>query len=334
MYVLPEHYAVHLSTNEFYHRYLGFKPVVIGFCDCEGAHEILMCHGLFAFSPIRPQTAISITLLDLYHCVFERSADAVTAWAAALHTHYRRYGFQVQEERMHSYKGAAGRRMHDTEDPFRKGLSEVIQWLDALRMEEENDLEEVLSTAWSRVNASTVPIETGTPWPISDLPDSLSFISPRVTHNQHLVSDLTKLGAVRSTDSLDPSSCQSEGTTKVKVSPTVGPPETVSSPISTPSPIPTVNNVLDSSGTIDDQWRTGGVPSVTIEDVIDEDEGNWHMDGSTTLHPQISLQDGECDRYLQQLCPACFGGSQFGRPLSLYVHSLRRSRVMTPFQQR
>jgi hypothetical protein len=295
-----------------------------------------MRHGLFAFSPVRPKTAISIVLLDLYRCVFERSADAVTAWAAALHTHYRRYGFRVQEERMHSYTGATGRRMHDTDDPFRKGLSEAIQWLDALRIEEENDLEEVLSTAWCRVNASTVPLEACTPCSISDIPGGLSFISPCVTRNQPHV--------VRSTDGhlhSEPSGYQSQGapnhTTDVTVSPMIGPPESVSPLISNPPSITTLNNVVDSSGTIDDRSRTEEarrLPSVTMEEVLDEGECNWRTDGSTPLDPQISLQDGECDRYLQQLCPACFGGSQFGRPISLYVRTLRRSCVLTQFQRR
>jgi hypothetical protein len=77
-----------------------------------------MRFGLFAFSPVRPKTAINITLLDFYRSIFERSADAVTAWAAALHTHYRRYGFRIQEERMYPSVGATERRLHETDDPF------------------------------------------------------------------------------------------------------------------------------------------------------------------------------------------------------------------------
>ena len=39
--------------------------------------------------------AISIDLLDLYSALFDRSADAVTALAAALKTMYSRRGFPV-----------------------------------------------------------------------------------------------------------------------------------------------------------------------------------------------------------------------------------------------
>ena len=39
--------------------------------------------------------AISIDLLDLYSALFDRSADAVTALAAALKTMYKRRGFPI-----------------------------------------------------------------------------------------------------------------------------------------------------------------------------------------------------------------------------------------------
>ncbi|KAJ7830388.1 hypothetical protein B0H13DRAFT_1526019, partial [Mycena leptocephala] len=61
-------------------------------CDCLPAPILLLQHGLFAASPTRPRTAVSVDLLDLYRGFFERSCDAITALAAALHSTYTRRG--------------------------------------------------------------------------------------------------------------------------------------------------------------------------------------------------------------------------------------------------
>ncbi|KAJ6539596.1 hypothetical protein B0H19DRAFT_867518, partial [Mycena capillaripes] len=61
---------------------------------------LLLQHGLFPASPTRPRTAVSIDLLDLYRGFFERSCDAITTLAAALHTTYIRRGFSVDSLRV------------------------------------------------------------------------------------------------------------------------------------------------------------------------------------------------------------------------------------------
>ncbi|KAJ7105547.1 hypothetical protein C8R44DRAFT_834429 [Mycena epipterygia] len=56
---------------------------------------ILVRHSVFPTSPSQPRTGISIDLLEIYRALFERSCDAITTLAAALHTIYDRRGFRV-----------------------------------------------------------------------------------------------------------------------------------------------------------------------------------------------------------------------------------------------
>ncbi|KAJ7433050.1 hypothetical protein B0H11DRAFT_1662669, partial [Mycena galericulata] len=53
---------------------------------------LLVKHGVFPASPTKPRTFVSIDLLEVYRALFERSCDAITALAAALHTIYERRG--------------------------------------------------------------------------------------------------------------------------------------------------------------------------------------------------------------------------------------------------
>ncbi|KAJ7502581.1 hypothetical protein B0H11DRAFT_1712541 [Mycena galericulata] len=86
-------------------------------CECLPAPILLLQHGLFPASPTKPRTAVSIDLLDLYRGFFERSCDAITALAAALHTTYTRRGFTVD-----SLRGLRAA------DPFRRALSNAVLW--------------------------------------------------------------------------------------------------------------------------------------------------------------------------------------------------------------
>jgi hypothetical protein len=64
---------------------------------------LLVRHGIFPASPTRPRTGVSIDLLEIYRALFERSCDAITALAAALHTIYDRQGFKVLSSRVGPY---------------------------------------------------------------------------------------------------------------------------------------------------------------------------------------------------------------------------------------
>ncbi|EED78101.1 predicted protein, partial [Postia placenta Mad-698-R] len=98
--------------------------------------QVLVHHGLFPVSPSHPRTTVSIDLLEFYHALFERSADAVTALAGALRTHYARRGFQTLD-----HKGDPIR------DPFRRGLGYATQWYDTLRHSIQHCLDAAIDAA-------------------------------------------------------------------------------------------------------------------------------------------------------------------------------------------
>ncbi|KAJ7801139.1 hypothetical protein B0H14DRAFT_2386691, partial [Mycena olivaceomarginata] len=87
-------------------------------------------------SPTRTKTGVAIDVLDFYCALFERSCDAITALAAALHTVYERRGFKVlsdQDER--------------ASDPFRRLLIQAVQWATNLRDRVEKKVAAVLTRA-------------------------------------------------------------------------------------------------------------------------------------------------------------------------------------------
>ncbi|KAJ7310116.1 hypothetical protein DFH08DRAFT_653564, partial [Mycena albidolilacea] len=69
-------------------------------CQCMPVGVLLICHGIFPASPTWPWTGISIDLLKIYWALFERSCDAITVLAAALHTIYDWRGFKVLSSRV------------------------------------------------------------------------------------------------------------------------------------------------------------------------------------------------------------------------------------------
>ncbi|KAJ7881222.1 hypothetical protein B0H13DRAFT_2345209 [Mycena leptocephala] len=72
--------------------------ITVSTCSCKPVAVLLVEHGVFPASPTKTKTGLAIDLLDLYRALFERSCDAITALAAALHTLYDRRGFRVLSE--------------------------------------------------------------------------------------------------------------------------------------------------------------------------------------------------------------------------------------------
>ena len=64
-------------------------------CACASLPVRLVASGMFPTSPTLPRMAVAISLLEFYHTLFERSAVAVNATAAALHTLYVQRGWDV-----------------------------------------------------------------------------------------------------------------------------------------------------------------------------------------------------------------------------------------------
>jgi hypothetical protein len=62
-------------------------------------------------------------------------------------------------------------------------------------------------------------------------------------------------------------------------------------------------------------------PQSENESNSSEDERPSPEDVSSALNDDLSAPANYCERRLQQLCPACFGGSEFGTPFSKYDFS-------------
>jgi hypothetical protein len=222
---------------------------------------------------------------------------------------------------MSSSVGATEHLLHETNNPFRKGLSEAIQWIDALRIEYERDLERVLSTASEHVKRSGIPAQIPDPWPgplpsqqlVASMPPYASVVDIKGPHvslrpdvstpnvktltlETHRPSGSTTL--VRGMNGLSQSSDDRSDSTQ--------------------SERPLSPSRLIAQSPISDEPRNG--MSARIEHDVHKEQSALESDGrQSSGKGESTLQEGECDRYLQQLCPACFGGSQFGHPLEWYV---------------
>ncbi|KAK7014191.1 hypothetical protein R3P38DRAFT_3573662 [Favolaschia claudopus] len=108
-------------------------------CPCKPVAVLLVEHGVFPASPTRPKTGVSYDLLDFYRALFERSCDAVTALAAALHTVYERRGFKVMT--------TGSQTEEQSVDPFRRLLIQAVQWSGNLRVRIQRRVEAALMRA-------------------------------------------------------------------------------------------------------------------------------------------------------------------------------------------
>ncbi|KAJ7722723.1 hypothetical protein DFH07DRAFT_971788 [Mycena maculata] len=109
------------------------QHVTVSTCRCKPVPVLLVEHGIFPASPTKTRMGVAIDVLDLYCALFERSCDAITALAAALHTIYERCGFKV-------LSGQAS-------DPFRDLLIQVVQWTSNLRDRVEKEVAVALAQA-------------------------------------------------------------------------------------------------------------------------------------------------------------------------------------------
>ncbi|KAJ7435827.1 hypothetical protein FB451DRAFT_1461458 [Mycena latifolia] len=107
-------------------------------CSCMPVPVLLVRHGVFPTSPSQCRTGVSIDFLDVYRALFERSCDAITALAAALHTVYDRRGFRVISTRSHGGL---------VKEPFREGLAQAVQWYSNLRTTVQAKVDAVLAAA-------------------------------------------------------------------------------------------------------------------------------------------------------------------------------------------
>ncbi|KAJ7872793.1 hypothetical protein B0H14DRAFT_3562123 [Mycena olivaceomarginata] len=100
------------------------EQVQVTTCKCQPVGVLLVQNGVFPTSPSKPRTGVSLDLLEIYRALFERSCDAITALAAALHTIYDRRGFRVLSSKSPGMRA---------KEPFREGLGNAVMWSSHLR---------------------------------------------------------------------------------------------------------------------------------------------------------------------------------------------------------
>ncbi|KAJ7758999.1 hypothetical protein DFH07DRAFT_772333 [Mycena maculata] len=133
-----------------------FESVHVTTCACMPVPVLLVQHGVFPTSPTRPQTGVSIELLDIYRALFERSCDAIMALAAALRTIYKRRGFRILSKQI---PGALAT------DPFREGLGNAVLWFSNLQDRIKARLEAALAAADTYLSPPTPSPPSSTPPP-------------------------------------------------------------------------------------------------------------------------------------------------------------------------
>ncbi|KAJ7578219.1 hypothetical protein C8J56DRAFT_1112185 [Mycena floridula] len=152
---------------------------LVHYCLCQDAALVLVANGLFPASPKRPRTAFSLTLLDLYRAMWERSCDAVNAFSSALQSHLEDRGFPFLTK-TGSLKI----------DPNRKALTAAIQWYECLRQRVTNQVKMALEECGHYLESIKNPPPssdfTGAAVPPanSSLPNSSAPKSTRESPNQ------------------------------------------------------------------------------------------------------------------------------------------------------
>jgi len=73
-------------------------------CRCRPFAAILVENSFFPAAPSQPNIVISIDFLEFYYALFEQSADAVGAMAAALSKFYNRRGFEVIDAKVSTHE--------------------------------------------------------------------------------------------------------------------------------------------------------------------------------------------------------------------------------------
>jgi hypothetical protein len=155
--VLIKHDILHLILVDF-------DTFEIVACECEDLVEVLVNHGLFPTSPSQPRMAVSIPLIQLYHALFERSCDAINAFAHALNTFYGRRGFIHCNSKVcfqplrSSYCFIDLNQGEVVQDTFRRGFGHAVQWYDSLQVRIEHQLEGAILAGDATVRDCKQPV--------------------------------------------------------------------------------------------------------------------------------------------------------------------------------
>ena len=129
--------------------------------------------------------AVSIPLIQLYHALFERSCDAINAFAHALNNLYGRRGFIHCNSKVclqslrYSYLSIDLNQGEVVQDAFRRGFGHAVQWYDSLQVRLEHQLEAAIVAGDATVRDSKRPVpltpainpEAPTSHPTQNIPD-------------------------------------------------------------------------------------------------------------------------------------------------------------------
>ncbi|KAG2008989.1 hypothetical protein CC2G_014365 [Coprinopsis cinerea AmutBmut pab1-1] len=119
-----------------------FEKTVVHSCECSDICSVLVLNGFFPSSPTAPRLAVSISLLDFYRALFERSCDAVYAFTAACKTYYQRRGF------LHlSDQGEV------VEDAWRRSIASAMKWYENIQDEIQQAVDDALREADEKIQA-------------------------------------------------------------------------------------------------------------------------------------------------------------------------------------
>jgi hypothetical protein len=107
--------------------------------------------------------AVSIDLLDFYRALFERSCDAISAIAGALHTFYTRRGFVLLTKQvscptlmLHCLKRIF--QGVPIKDAFRRGIGHAVQWYDSARVRMEKEVDSAVETASNAIEVRSTAL--------------------------------------------------------------------------------------------------------------------------------------------------------------------------------
>ncbi|KAJ8469462.1 hypothetical protein ONZ45_g16881 [Pleurotus djamor] len=127
-----------------------YKIIKVTTCPCHELLPLLVGEGLFPCSPVRPNLAVSIQMLEFHRCLFEKALDSVNAFVGGLNNFYLQRGFTLS--------GTKGDQMTD---PFRRAMGQAIQWHDVMLSQIERETRDAISQGDNAVRA--LPIENP-PW--------------------------------------------------------------------------------------------------------------------------------------------------------------------------
>ncbi|KAJ8081689.1 hypothetical protein PM082_007535 [Marasmius tenuissimus] len=167
------------------------------------------------------------------------------------------------------------------QDPIRRGLGHSLQWYDALVVAIERHVTEKVDAL-----KETLP----------KLPDTISSLPSTLSRSKAF--DI--VSSAKATP--NPSVTLTASDTTSAASTTTGAAATSST---TPSANPSATSGVNPSST--------SIPSPSQPASPTQSPPTTTTDNSTSSGSPLPLQSGACHPYLQRLCPACFGGSEFGR---------------------